>query len=99
MVPDFKHIIVLYKTENLEFRGLYQMLHNYVQANGSVVAMPRKNLSSDNFCSFLSKPFWPIRLDGEIIIGKTASPPPLKEETAVSYITANTKQDCEYYTT
>lgn len=34
MVPDFKHITVSYKTEDLEFRGPHQMLHVHVQADG-----------------------------------------------------------------
>lgn len=99
MAPDFKHITVSYKTEDLESRGLHQTLRGYVQADGSVVATAGKNLSSDNFCPFPLKPLWPTGLDGEIVIGSAASPPPLEEETAVSCVAANPGQDREHHTT
>lgn len=82
MVPDLKHITVSYKTEELESRSLHQTLHGYVQADGSVVAIAGKRVSSDNFCPFPSKPLWPTGLDRELVIGRAATPQ--LEETAVS---------------
>lgn len=67
VIPDYKHIMVAYKTEGLESQGL---LHAYIQPDGSVAASVGKNLSSDNYCSFPSKPLWPTGLDRELVIGR-----------------------------
>lgn len=56
-----------YKNEDLESRGLYQTLHGYIQADGSVVATAGKNISSDDFCLFPARPLFRIAVSSSAV--------------------------------